>query len=296
MGVLYSRQKAYKKSRDFYKKALEIEYKKENDPYQISTVIINKNSPHYGKTITELVLTNWNNHKRRNNEILKLTGDKKRGKQIYDDLCSNKCHQPQGWGLIDGSYPQIAGQYASVQIKQLLDIREGNRDNPTMFRFSLPSEIGGYQAIADVAAYIEDLPMIPNNGVGPGVDLETGEKLYLKLCAKCHGKQGEGNDKEFYPRIHGQHYNYLLRQVQWMKENKRRNVHPLKMMQLDSISDRDLRIIIDYVSTLKPPQSMIFSDKKYNQIINPEAPQSGSDEASTPLEQDSDHSNDLLLD
>ena len=51
-------------------------------------------------------------------------------------------------------------------IKQLADIREGNRDNPTMYPFALPRAIGGAQALADVVAYMEKLPMNPENGKG----------------------------------------------------------------------------------------------------------------------------------
>ena len=75
---------------------------------------------------------------------------------------------PEGWGRTDGTFPELAGQHRTVLIKQLTDIREGNRDNPTMYPFALPSEIGGEQSVADVTAYIAKLPMNPENGVGPG--------------------------------------------------------------------------------------------------------------------------------
>jgi cytochrome c553 len=37
------------------------------------------------------------------------------------------CHTPEGWGLQSGLVPQIAGQHRKVIIKQLADIRAGNR-------------------------------------------------------------------------------------------------------------------------------------------------------------------------
>lgn len=64
-----------------------------------------------------------------------LKADVENGLKVYR-LCA-VCHQPEGWGTHDGDYPQIAGQHSSVTIKQLADIRARNRDNPTMFPFTL---------------------------------------------------------------------------------------------------------------------------------------------------------------
>ena len=103
-------------------------------------------------------------------EALTLKPDVKNGKEVYE-VCS-ACHLPEGWGQTDGTFPQLAGQHRTVIIKQLADIRDGHRDNPTMYPFALPSEIGGTQSIADVSEYIAGLKMNPQNGVGPGTDLD----------------------------------------------------------------------------------------------------------------------------
>ncbi len=78
---------------------------------------------------------------------------------------------PEGWGSKDGTFPQLAGQHHSVIIKQLADIRALNRDNPTMYPFALPSQIGGPQALADVVAYMGSInngapdPFFARNGI-----------------------------------------------------------------------------------------------------------------------------------
>ena len=41
------------------------------------------------------------------------------GLKIYR-ACA-ECHQPEGWGLPDGSYPQLAGQHRRGGIKQRAD-------------------------------------------------------------------------------------------------------------------------------------------------------------------------------
>lgn len=188
-------------------------------------------------------------------EALNLKPNKDNGRDVYE-VCS-ACHLPEGWGLTDGTFPQLAGQHRSVVIKQLADIRDGHRDNPTMYPFALPSEIGGTQAIADVSEYIATLKMNPENGVGKGDDLQLGAKLYADNCVRCHGPDGAGNAEKYYPRIQGQHYEYLVRQYRWIKEGKRRNSNPEMVEQIKNFTDKDTLAVLDYVSRLKPPADLI---------------------------------------
>ncbi len=97
-------------------------------------------------------------------EALKIDGDVEEGEEIYT-VCA-ACHQPTGWGDPLGVFPQLAGQHKTVLIKQISDIRAGNRDNPTMYPFAM--QIEGAQDIADVCSYIQTLKMNPNPRVGPG--------------------------------------------------------------------------------------------------------------------------------
>ncbi|MCK4710982.1 MAG: c-type cytochrome [Gammaproteobacteria bacterium] len=98
--------------------------------------------------------------------IIKLAfePDLKNGQRIYETCAS--CHLPEGWGNDDGAYPQIAGQHQNVLIQQLLDIRSGHRENPTMYPFVQERTIGGYQSLADVVVYISTLPMHPQHKKG----------------------------------------------------------------------------------------------------------------------------------
>ena len=97
-------------------------------------------------------------------EALKLKGDPEEGQDIYQ-VCA-ACHQPTGWGDPLGVFPQLAGQHATVLIKQIADIRAGNRDNPTMYPFAM--QIHGAQDIRDVCTYIQTLKQNPKPYVGPG--------------------------------------------------------------------------------------------------------------------------------
>lgn len=193
----------------------------------------------------------WNAEGGEKDEALTLEPDIENGKVVYE-VCAS-CHLPEGSGSKDGTFPQISGQHRKVVIKQLADIRALNRDNPTMYPFALPKEIGGVQALADVAEYIARLPMTPENGLGAGTDLDHGAKLYKDNCVKCHGEKGEGDAEKWFPLIQGQHYEYLIRQFREIKEGKRRNSNPEMVAQIKGFSERDILAVMDYTSRLKPP-------------------------------------------
>ena len=192
-------------------------------------------------------------------EALHLTPDVENGMDVFE-VCAG-CHLTEGWGKPDGTFPQLAGQHRTVLIKQLADIREGNRDNPTMYPFALPESIGDAQALADVVAYIEKLPMNPANGKGPWEEgtpeFEQGKQLFKDNCVQCHGENGEGNPDKFYPLIQGQHYNYMLRQFEWIRDGKRRNANPDMVKQIKSFTDKDMQMVINYVSRIPVPKEKL---------------------------------------
>ena len=126
---------------------------------------------------------------------LTLKPDVAKGLEIYR-TCA-ECHMPEGWGLPSAliPLPQLAGQHRTVVIKQLADIRAGNRESVVMAPYATVELIGGAQAIADVAGYIDTLEMSVDTGKGPGKDLELGAQLYKDNCARCHGADGRGRQR-----------------------------------------------------------------------------------------------------
>jgi len=188
-------------------------------------------------------------------QALDRTPNLENGRRVYTTCAV--CHMPEGWGTPDGMYPQIAGQSRKVIIKQLADIRARNRDNPIMFPFAMTGTLGGVQQIADVAEYISRLPMTPANMLGPRNDLAYGEQLYKDHCKECHGAAGEGDEANFVPLIQRQHYNYLLREFEWVKSGKRRNADPKMVKQIQGFTPRDVAAVLDYVSRQRPPEEKL---------------------------------------
>lgn len=179
-----------------------------------------------------------------------LVPDLENGRRVYA-LCAT-CHLPEGWGLTDGTYPQIAGQIPEVLINALADIRTRVRNVPIMLPFATFDDLTPQQ-IADVAAYISLLPMTPRNGIGPGTDVEHGKRLFEANCAACHGDQGQGDPKNHVPVLYGQHYAYLLRQFHWIQAGLRCRREGGMARQAGRFSPRDVVAVTDYISRLRPP-------------------------------------------
>lgn len=185
---------------------------------------------------------------------LTLKPNIKNGLEIYRGCAA--CHTAEGWGLTSGVVPQLAGQHRSVVIKQLADIRFGNRANRLMVPYSSVEAIGGTQAVADVAGYIDTLEISVENGKGEGVDLELGASLFAENCVSCHGERGEGDDEQFRPRIQAQHYNYLVAQFEQIRTGERQNADPEMVAQIQGFEPRETRAVLDYVSRLQPPEEL----------------------------------------
>ena len=204
----------------------------------------------------------WNAQEGEKIEALQKKGDVKNGKEAYE-VCG-ACHLPSGAGRPDGTFPQLAGQHSTVLIKQMADIREGLRDNPTMYPFA--KTLTDPQELADVSAYIQSLCIPADHGKYDGKDVvlqvQAGKDLYEKECKNCHGANGEGNKEKFYPVIAGQHYKYLLRQMTQIRDGKRRNANPDMVKIIKKYDDNQLVAISAYQSSLSMPGSMCKAGAK----------------------------------
>ena len=198
-------------------------------------------------------------------EALAMPGDPERGRAIYE-VCA-ACHLAGGEGRSDGTFPVLASQHARVTVKQLADIRQGERENPIMHSFA--ATLVDPQEIADVAAYIETLPQPAANGRGPGTDLARGEELYRRDCVACHGEHGEGDGAALRPALAGQHYRYLLRQVRDVAAHRRENAECSMSRVVDTYSDAELAAVVDYASRLRRPAPEAADDDAPDDAAQP---------------------------
>lgn len=200
-----------------------------------------------GVTLAIAAPAEWNAPYPEKTAALAMQGDPARGEAAFV-ICQG-CHRAGALGRADGSYPRLAGQHASVVIKQLSDVRSGRRNNPKMLPFADHQALS-VQELVDIASYLQALPVPDDQGHGEGTDLARGERRYVADCAGCHGPRGEGDAARFYPRVSGQHYRYLLREVRMIRSGERRNANPDMTSAVANYSDEEIAAVSDYMSRL----------------------------------------------
>lgn len=93
------------------------------------------------------------------------------------------------------------------------------------------------------------------------IDIAAGESLVTNLCSQCHG------DKiipfvQSYPNIKGQKANYILKQLQDFKTDKRQDLYMQAVVK--SLSDEDMQNVATYYSELEP-LNLYDKSKEYSQ-------------------------------
>lgn len=186
------------------------------------------------------------------------------GKTTFS-VCA-RCHLPEAWGNADGTYPQLAGQHINVLMKQLLDIRNGTRQSSLMFPFVQQRTIGGYQELSNVVAYISTLPMNPDYAKGPwqrgSTEYNQGKNIYQKNCSSCHGDSGEGNNTLTYPKLQGQNFQYMSRQLERIK-NGQRVIHPAMQAVIQNLEFQQLDKAVNYASYFAVPKKDLADSKAW---------------------------------
>jgi len=108
------------------------------------------------------------------------------------------------------------------------------------------------QDIADVAAYASEIETLPEAGVGIGSGefLARGAEVYAGSCVSCHGKSGDGSERRQIPRVAGQNYEYLVRQVHDAVEGRRPNFSASHIRLLKRLDYADIMGVADYLARI----------------------------------------------
>jgi cytochrome c553 len=192
----------------------------------------------------------WNEIKGELATALQTTGDAARGQTAF--VACQGCHRKDASGRTSGAYPRLSGQHATVLMKQITDIRAGRRNNPKMEPYVDDHEVTPYE-VADLAAYIQGMPITTENGKGPGTGVAAGKQIYDRDCTTCHGAKGEGSAEKFYPMVAAQHYRYLLRELHYIRDGDRGNSNPEMVKVIKPFHDAEMEALADYMAQLPPP-------------------------------------------
>ncbi len=180
--------------------------------------------------------------------VLGAVPDRRRGARLFA-MCA-RCHEARGQDRADEWAPILAGQHPRVIAKQLVDYRYGIRWDARMERIAGLHVMPFAQDIADVAAYIGHLAPERTLSLGDGEWVAEGGELYTTLCLTCHGPDGAGSDARFIPRLAGQRYDYLLRQLHDVVDGRRPNMAAIHERTLSTLGVAELDGLADYLARL----------------------------------------------
>jgi cytochrome c553 len=164
------------------------------------------------------------------------------------------CHGADGNSLAP-NFPKRAGQGERYLVKQITEIKNGDRQVPEMLGFVMGlSETD----IADIAAYYSEQKT--SGGTANAELVEAGKRIFLggnqatgvPACIACHGPSGKGMSTAGFPQVAGQHAAYTEKQLMDFYNAKRNNDASNVMRDIASRMHMDeIKAVSSYIQGLK---------------------------------------------
>ncbi len=174
-----------------------------------------------------------------------------KGAAISTAVCA-ACHTSDG-SRGAAANPIIQGQHPDYIVKQLAEFKAGKRDNAVMRAMAAPLSEADMKNVAAFYASKQ-----PKPGFAKNKELvSVGEKIYrggiadrsIPACSGCHGPGGAGIPSQ-YPRLGGQHADYVEGQLVAFRGGVRRN-NPAMTAIAAKLNDREIKAVADYVAGLR---------------------------------------------
>lgn len=173
------------------------------------------------------------------------------GEAIFNGKSCAACHMADGNSAIPAN-PKLAQQHPEYLLKQLQEFKSGKRKSAVM---SGMAAMLSEQEMRDVAWFLGSKPIKP--GFAKEKDLVAlGEKIYrggigdrsVPACAGCHSPNGAGIPIQ-YPRLGGQHAEYIAAQLTAFRDGGRLNSVPMSGVAA-KLNDREIKAVSDYIAGL----------------------------------------------
>lgn len=192
-------------------------------------------------------------------ETAPVKGDPAKAQAIVTQVCA-ACHAADG-NSVTPANPKLAGQHAEYITKQLRNFKDAVKD-PNKDGVRRSAVMGGIastlsdQDMLNLSVYFSEKTMKPDSAKLP---YDLGQKVYrggnagtgVPACAACHGPTGAGIPTQF-PRLGGQHADYILTQLKAFRAGDRAN-DAGKMMRTiaNKMSDQEMLGVANYIAGLK---------------------------------------------
>ncbi|MFH1603503.1 MAG: c-type cytochrome [Pseudomonadota bacterium] len=184
-------------------------------------------------------------------------GDAAKAQVVVNQVCA-ACHAADGNSQIAAN-PKLAGQFPEYLYKQLSNFKAAAGKNAERRNAVMAGMVANLSPddMRNLAAYFGGQAARP--GAAKSKDLVAlGRKIYrggiamknLPACASCHGPNGAGMPAQ-YPRLSGQHAEYVDAQLKTFRAGERAN-DPNGMMRgvAGKMSDREIQAVSDYIAGL----------------------------------------------
>ena len=174
---------------------------------------------------------------------------------LAQQVCSN-CHGMSGTA-VSPNFPNLAGQVAPYFAAQLKGFRSHGRSDPAGFEYmwGLSRSLTDAQIDGLAAYYAGQMPgRQPVEGdpdrfkAGKAV-FQTGvADKGVPACSGCHGAEGRGN--ESFPRIAGQHADYLVKQLVVFQRTDERPEGSIMKTVAHDLSRQNIDDVAGYLQSL----------------------------------------------
>ena len=151
--------------------------------------------------------------------------------------------------------PMIAGQSAKYIMAALGEYKQGSRRHPTMR--SVATALSE-QDVADIAAYFEALGKDPSVNLPAAADKtpspQVASLLQKAACVSCHGANFAKPIDPSYPKIAGQHADYLFVALKAYKSDSNPSAgrsNGIMGAIAKQFSNNELKALAGYVSSLE---------------------------------------------
>ena len=177
---------------------------------------------------------------------------------MAQQVCSN-CHGVTG-NAVSPNFPNLASQVEPYFIAQLTEFRSHDRRDPAGFEYmwGLSRSLTDDQ-IKGLAAYYAAQAPTPQPIEGDPGRIESGKAIFetgvadkaVPACAGCHGAQGQGN--AMFPRLAGQHADYLVKQLVVFQRTDQRPQGAIMKTVAHELTPENIGDVASYLQAMPKP-------------------------------------------
>lgn len=166
----------------------------------------------------------------------------------------NACHGENG-NSTNPRFPKLAAQPRLYTAEQMKKYRSQARadTSPEGYMWGISALLED-ETIAGIADYYSQQKPVPGKAARPTL-MAQGKKIFeegipaqkIKPCTECHGKNGEGEAQ--FPRIAGQHAEYLVKQLKLFGTKVRPHGKVMKDHIASKLNAQEMEAVAAYLQS-----------------------------------------------